>query len=160
VQHPTCSLACRDALKHGRGRSVGSLVLRDGYVNVRLGQAHRLANSEGYAPAQLVVAERLLGRPLRGDERVRRLAFYREDNRPESLFVQDVEGPKALVPLALQERLRRGDGSIAPCAHPQCERTVDLASRRGRLSGTCSVECSRELASVPEPVRPRGALGR
>jgi hypothetical protein len=73
-------------------------------------RTHHLATADGYAPLHLLVAEDVLGRPLRRDERVRRLSADRTDTRPEILFVTWMEAATgramacALLQLAARER--------------------------------------------------------
>lgn len=65
------------------GRSVAS----NGYILVRVGKGHHLADVRGYAYEHRVVAEQKLGRRLRPSELVHHLNSQRTDNRPENLEV-------------------------------------------------------------------------
>lgn len=65
------------------GRSVAS----NGYVLVRVGRAHHLADSRGYAYEHRLVAEATLGRHLAPGELVHHRNGVKTDNRPENLEV-------------------------------------------------------------------------
>ena len=65
------------------GRSVAS----NGYVLIRVGTGHHLADVRGYAYEHRVVAEKKLGRRLRPGEIVHHVNHVRTDNRPENLTV-------------------------------------------------------------------------
>lgn len=66
------------------GRSVAS----NGYVLVRVGTSHHLADVRGYAYEHRVVAEQKLGRRLQDGELVHHLNENKQDNRPENLEVK------------------------------------------------------------------------
>lgn len=65
------------------GRSVAS----NGYVLIRVGVGHHLADSRGYAYEHRLVAERMLGRRLQGGEEVHHVDRNRQNNAPENLEV-------------------------------------------------------------------------
>ena len=65
------------------GRSVTSR----GYVLVRVGVGHRLADVRGYAYEHRVVAEKKIGRPLRDGELVHHIDGNKQNNAPENLGV-------------------------------------------------------------------------
>lgn len=65
------------------GRSVAS----NGYVLVRVGVDHRLADVRGYAYEHRVVAERKLGRALRRGEVVHHIDGNKQNNEPDNLEV-------------------------------------------------------------------------
>lgn len=93
------------ARAYSKRRPRGGRIVRDGYEYVHVGRGHRLANSTGYAPAHLVVAEEVLGRALRPEERVVRLDRHnRRNNAPEVLQVSSPEGTWPLVELARREK--------------------------------------------------------
>lgn len=65
------------------GRSVAS----NGYVLVRVGKDHHLADVRGYAYEHRLVAERMLGRRLRDGEIPHHISGVKTDNRPENIEV-------------------------------------------------------------------------
>jgi hypothetical protein len=65
------------------GRSVAS----NGYVLVRVGKDHHLADVRGYAYEHRLVAEQKLGRPLRKGEIPHHINGVKTDNRPENIEV-------------------------------------------------------------------------
>lgn len=72
--------------KHGNWRG-GRHVSSHGYIKICLGVGHPQADSKGYQYEHRLVAERLLGRPLRRDEIVHHRNGIKTDNRPENLEV-------------------------------------------------------------------------
>jgi len=65
------------------GRSIAS----SGYVLIRVGQDHHLADVRGYAYEHRIVAEQILGRRLRKGEQPHHINGNKQDNRPENLIV-------------------------------------------------------------------------
>lgn len=65
------------------GRTISS----QGYVLIRVGKEHHLADVRGYAYEHRLVAEQKLGRKLRRGELVHHLNDNRADNRAENLRV-------------------------------------------------------------------------
>lgn len=65
------------------GRSITS----HGYILIRVGKNHHLADCRGYAYEHRLVAEGKLGRRLRPGEIIHHLSDDRTDNRPENLQV-------------------------------------------------------------------------
>lgn len=60
-----------------------------GYVLI-LCPGHKRADCRGYVPEHVLVAEQMLGRPLKKNERVHHKNKKRDDNRPENLQVMTV----------------------------------------------------------------------
>jgi hypothetical protein len=67
------------------GRSLAS----NGYVLVRVGVGHHLADVRGYAYEHRLVAEQKIGRRLRPGEQVHHVNRDKTDNRPENLQVEE-----------------------------------------------------------------------
>lgn len=65
------------------GRSIAS----NGYVLIRVGKAHHLADSRGYAYEHQLVAEEKIGRRLRPGEIPHHINGDKTDNRPENIEV-------------------------------------------------------------------------
>jgi HNH endonuclease/Transcriptional regulator, AbiEi antitoxin len=65
----------------------GRLVASNGYVLVRVGTDHHLADIRGYAYEHRLVAEQKLGRRLEPGEQVHHDNKDKTDNRPENLAV-------------------------------------------------------------------------
>lgn len=67
------------------GRSIAS----NGYILIRVGKEHHLADVRGYAYEHRIVAEHTLGRPLRLDEEVHHINGDKQDNRAENIQVNE-----------------------------------------------------------------------
>lgn len=65
----------------------GTSVTHDGYVLVRVGVEHHLADVRGYAYEHRLVAEEVIGRRLRPGEIVHHVNGDATDNRPENIRV-------------------------------------------------------------------------
>lgn len=65
----------------------GRVIASNGYVLVRVGTDHHLADVRGYAYEHRVVAERKLGRRLRDDEEVHHLDRDKQNNAEANLEV-------------------------------------------------------------------------
>lgn len=64
----------------------GRTIASNGYVLVRA-PGHHLADVRGYAYEHRLVAERMLGRPLRAGEQIHHRNGIKTDNRPDNLEV-------------------------------------------------------------------------
>lgn len=65
----------------------GRVIASNGYVLVRVGVGHRLADVRGYAYEHRVVAEQMLGRGLVGSEEVHHRDGDKQNNTPANLEV-------------------------------------------------------------------------
>ena len=65
----------------------GRIVASNGYVLIRVGTAHPMADIRGYAYEHRLVASEALGRALANDEQVHHRNGDKTDNRPENLVV-------------------------------------------------------------------------
>lgn len=64
----------------------GKYVSYQGYVMI-LNPEHHRANTRGYVPEQILVAEKILGRLLEDSEVVHHLNHIKTDNRPKNLKI-------------------------------------------------------------------------
>lgn len=69
------------------GRSVAS----NGYVLIRVGTGHHLADIRGYAYEHRLVAEKKIGRRLRKGEQVHHVNGIKADNAPENIDVMPTQ---------------------------------------------------------------------
>ena len=65
----------------------GRVVASNGYVLIKVGKGHHLADVRGYAYEHRVVAEQKVGRRLKKGEQVHHVNGDKTDNRPENLEV-------------------------------------------------------------------------
>ena len=65
----------------------GRTITSHGYVLIRVGQGHPLADVRGYAYEHRLVAEQLTGRPLRSDEIIHHRDGNKQNNATENIAV-------------------------------------------------------------------------
>lgn len=65
----------------------GRVVSHDGYVKIKVGPAHHLADPNGYALEHRIIAEQKLGRRLQPGEIVHHLDENKQNNHPDNLEV-------------------------------------------------------------------------
>ena len=113
----------------------GKTVASHGYVLVRVGVGHHLADVRGYAYEHRIVAERIIGRRLRRGEVVHHRNGVKSDNRPANLEV------------------------FASSAHHKVEhRTVGLDRRRPGEPNprtSCACGCGERFSKFDAWGRPR-----
>ncbi len=76
----------REANSNWRG---GRSVTEHGYILLRVGVEHHLADVRGYAYEHRVVAEQVMGRHLRSGEIAHHKNGIRSDNRPQNIEIID-----------------------------------------------------------------------
>lgn len=114
-----------------RGRSVTTI----GYVLVRVGVDHHLADVRGYAYEHRIVAEAKLGRRLAANEIVHHVNGVKADNRPENLEV---------LSSAAEHFLRHRTSNIALRLPGEANPTI-----------TCGCGCGQAFARYDDKGRPR-----
>jgi hypothetical protein len=67
----------------------GKSIASNGYVIVRVGVDHHLADVRGYAYEHRLVAEEKIGRRLKPGEQIHHLNGVKSDNRPENIEVME-----------------------------------------------------------------------
>lgn len=75
---------CRERNNNWRG---GRSIASNGYVLIRVGTEHHLADVRGYAYEHRVVAEALMGRRLRAGEQVHHIDGNKQNNSPANVEV-------------------------------------------------------------------------
>jgi len=115
------------------GRSVAS----NGYILVRVGTGHHLADIRGYAYEHRLVAEQKLGRPLRRGEIVHHLNGIKSDNRPANIDVVPSHAHHHFRHRAPSNKCRRPDEDNplvhCDCGCGACFRKFDCSGRPRRF---------------------------
>ena len=88
----------------------GRIISPDGYVKLRVGLSHPLADGNGYAYEHDLVMVSAIGRSLTGDEVVHHRNGDKPDNRLENLELMTRAEHNALH---LRDRDRDSDGRLA-----------------------------------------------
>lgn len=111
------------------GRSIAS----NGYMLVRVGKDHHLADVRGYAYEHRVVAEQKIGRRLLPGEQVHHVNRNTLDNRPENLEVhmQAEHAVEHRVPWGKTKRMP-GEGNPTLVCACNCGRTLARYDANGR----------------------------
>lgn len=95
----------------------GRVIDPRGYVLLRVGTAHPLADCRGYAYEHRVVASAMLGRPLRPDEHVHHKDENPQNNAPENLAVLTIAEHRAEHRRACRGlRLPGEENALVQCA--------------------------------------------
>lgn len=121
----------RDKNPNWRG---GRTVTEHGYVLVRAGVGHPLADCRGYAYEHRVVAQTKIGRPLQKSDIIHHLNGNRQDNRPENIIVTRSVGEHALQHRSAGSTLRKPGqrNGVVRCACG-CGRKFRRFDSAGRL---------------------------
>lgn len=127
-------LALHDNPNWKGGRSIAS----NGYVLVKA-IGHPGADVRGYIYEHRLVAEQMLGRPLRRGEQVHHRNHVKSDNRPENLLVEASRHAHAVHHRHGQKRLRNPgeDNPTVECACG-CGSTFRLFDGSGRARSIVS----------------------
>lgn len=96
----------------------GRTVASNGYVLIRVGHDHHLADVRGYAYEHRIVAEQMLGRRLKQGELVHHKNEVRTDNRPENIEVVPDVAHHLYKHRGTSER--RAPGEPNPIIHCAC----------------------------------------
>lgn len=111
------------------GRSVAS----NGYILIRVGTDHHLADVRGYAYEHRLIAEQKMGRKLVEGEQVHHINGDKTDNRPENLeVVRDIAHHRVYHRTTGQNRRLPGDANpLVECACG-CGEVFPLYDESGR----------------------------
>lgn len=111
------------------GRSISS----HGYVLIRVGRHHHLADVRGYAYEHRVVAEKMLGRRLTDGEQVHHANGIKDDNRPENLQVMaDISHHRFAHRTTDTDRRRPGQKNPVICCECGCGELFPRFDQYGR----------------------------
>lgn len=141
------------------GRSIAS----NGYVLIRVGTEHHLADKRGYAYEHRLVAEEKLGRRLQNHEIVHHINGNKADNRPGNLEVVNGNGEHSYLHRGRNSGLRK-PGEANPIINCACGcgrqfRKYDRAGRSRRYISGHNPQSSptrdlvvAALADGPKPI--------
>ena len=115
----------------------GRTITSHGYVLIRVGQGHPLADVRGYAYEHRLVAEQLTGRPLRSDEIIHHRDGNKQNNATENIAVMRSQ--------AHHHALHRTRQREHPLRQPD----------EGNPSVQCACGCGPQFPRFDEARRPR-----
>lgn len=87
MANPSGRVSARQAGSLNPNWKGGRVVASNGYVLVKVGKSHHLADVRGYAYEHRVVAEKVIGRRLKAGEQIHHVNGNKQDNKPENLEV-------------------------------------------------------------------------
>ena len=117
------------------GRSIAS----NGYVLIRVGKDHPLADVRGYAYEHRIVAAEKLGRPLRGKEIAHHIDGDKKNNSPENIEVMPSQAAHFFAHRPKDSK-RRAPGEENPFIF-------------------CACGCGKKLKKYDQSGRPRRHIG-
>jgi len=133
----------------------GRIVPEHGYVMIRVGEGHHLADIRGYAYEHRLVAEKMIGRRLEPKEVVHHKNHERWDNRPENLTVYPSAAAHRVEHRTSGKRRRMPDeeNTTVPC---ECgcgakQKMFDAAGRFRRFIAGHNLHGARHGAGTGVP---------
>ena len=129
----------------------GRTLASNGYMLIRVGVGHPLADVRGYAYEHRLVAMEMLGRPLDRSEHVHHRNGNRTDNRVENLEVVSIQEHARLhgQPRVLS---RWREIVCSACGKTALRRIIDL--EHTKHYAFCNLTCQRQWERVTAP-KPR-----
>lgn len=110
----------------------GRTIATNGYVLVRVGRDHHLADSRGYAYEHRLVAETKLGRRLLPDEIPHHVNGIKTDNHPENIEVLASRTAHGLAHRKHRDRRLPGEANPTITCACGCGETFDRYDKSGR----------------------------